>query len=189
VNRRGPDDGNDVIMDEPGAIRLFLDYVTGLGHRRVALIDGPPDVDTVHRRVTAARRMCAARGIQLAVRHDAPTEEGGWRAVTRLPGGPAMPTACGVGSLNQVFGVLAAFRQSGTGVPGQMSVVSFDEDECLAFLEVPVTSVAMPLAELGSAAVDALIARIEREPVSNVMIRQPMSLILRDSVARPPGRP
>jgi LacI family transcriptional regulator len=99
-----------------------------------------------------------------------------------------MPTACGVGSLNQVFGVLAAFRQSGIGVPGQMSVVSFDEDECLAFLEVPVTSVAMPLAELGSAAVDALIARIEREPVSNVMIRKPMGLVLRDSVARPLGR-
>jgi DNA-binding LacI/PurR family transcriptional regulator len=45
----------------------------------------------------------------------------------------------------------------------------------------------MPLAELGSAAVDALIARIEREPASNVMIRQPMSLILRGSVARPPA--
>jgi LacI family transcriptional regulator len=98
-----------------------------------------------------------------------------------------MPTACGVGSLNQVFGVLAAVRESGIGVPAQMSVVSFDEDECLAFLEVPVTSVAMPLAELGCAAVDALIARIEREPVSNVMIRQPMSLILRASVARPPA--
>ena len=98
-----------------------------------------------------------------------------------------MPTACGVGSLNQVFGVLAALRQSGIGVPAQMSVVSFDEDECLAFLDVPVTSVAMPLAELGSAAVDALIARIEREPASNVMIRQPMSLIRRESVARPSG--
>jgi len=71
--------------------------------------------------------------------------------------------------------------------PAQMSVVSFDEDECLAFLDVPVTSVAMPLAELGSAAVDALIARIEREPVSNVMIRQPMSLILRGSVTNPPA--
>jgi len=35
--------------------------------------------------------------------------------------------------------------------------------------------------------VDALIARIEREPASNVMIRQPMSLIRRESVARPSG--
>jgi LacI family transcriptional regulator len=183
VNRRGPDRGNDVVMDEPGAVRLFLGYVTGLGHRSVVLIDGPPEVDTVHRRVSAARRICAAEGIQLTVRHEAATEEGGWRAVTRLPGRGALPTACGVGSLNQLFGVLAALRHSDIGVPSQMSVVSFDEDECLAFLEVPVTSVAMPLERLGGAAVDALVARIEREPASDVMVRQPMSLVLRDSVA------
>ena len=66
-----------------------------------------------------------------------------------------------------------------------MSVVSFDEDECLAFLEVPVTSVAMPLAELGGAAVDQLIARIERQPAGDVMIREPMKLLYRQSVARP----
>jgi LacI family transcriptional regulator, galactose operon repressor len=186
VNRRGPDHGNDVVMDEPGAVRLFLDYVTGLGHRSVVLIDGPPEVDTVHRRVSAARRICAARGIRLTVRHEAPTEEGGWRAVTRLPGREGLPTACGVGSLNQLFGVLAALRQSGIGVPSQMSVVSFDEDECLAFLDVPVTSVAMPLADLGSAAVDALIARIEHESARDVMVRQPMSLVLRGSVTHPP---
>ena len=186
VNRRGPDGGNDVVMDETGAVRLFLDYVTGLGHRSVVLIDGPPEVDTVHRRVSAARRICAARGIRLTVRHEAPTEEGGWRAVTRLPGRETLPTACGVGSLNQLFGVLAALRHTGIGVPSQMSVVSFDEDECLAFLDVPVTSVAMPLADLGSAAVDALIARIEREPASDVMVRQPMNLVPRDSVTHPP---
>jgi LacI family transcriptional regulator len=189
VNRRGPDRGNDVVMDEPGAVRLFLDYVTGLGHRSVVLIDGPPEVDTVHRRVSAARRICAARGIQLTVRHEAPTEEGGWRAVTRLPGPGALPTACAVGSLNQLFGALAALRHAGIGVPSQMSVVSFDEDECLPFLDVPVTSVAMPLADLGSAAVDALIARIEREPAIDVMVRQPISLVLRGSVARPSARP
>ena len=59
-------------------------------------------------------------------------------------------------------------------VPGDVSVVSFDEDECLAFLEVPVTSVCMPLAELGAAAVDALIARIEgRSGRSDVLVREP----------------
>lgn len=44
----------------------------------------------------------------------------------------------------------------------------------------------MPLADLGSAAVDALIARIEHEPASDVMIREPMSLVPRGSVTRPP---
>jgi LacI family transcriptional regulator len=80
---------------------------------------------------------------------------------------------------------MAALRAAGVGVPGQMSVVSFDEDECLAFLEVPVTSVAMPLAELGAAAVDQLIARIERQQAGDVMIREPMKLVSRRSVTRP----
>lgn len=204
VNRRGPERGNDVVMDEPAAVRLFLDHVAALGHQRVALIDGPVEVDTVHRRELAARRACAARGLQLTVLHADVTEEGGWEATQRLLrrgsaadgtaggtlAGGTLPTACAVGSLNQLFGVMAALRGARLPVPEAMSLVSLDEDECLAFLDVPVTSVAMPLAELGSAAVDALITRIEaQDPVTaaDVMIREPMSLVHRDSVARPPG--
>jgi len=187
VNRRGPRRGNNVVMDEPGAVRMFLDHVAELGHRNVALIDGPADVDTVHRRVTAARRICAQRGLTVAVLHTAATEEGGWEAAQRMLNNRArQPTACAVGSLNQLFGVLAAFRQSSVAVPDSMSVVSFDEDECLAFLEVPVTSVAMPLAELGSAAVDALITRVEGGQERDLLVRAPMTLVRRNSVGLAP---
>jgi LacI family transcriptional regulator len=189
VNRRGPCRGDDVIMDEAGAVALFVDHVAGLGHRSILLIDGPAEVDTVHRRVAAARRVCAARGLRLIVRHAAATEDGGWDATTAVLRRGPRPTACAVGSLNQLFGVLAALRDSSVAVPGEMSVVSFDEDECLAFLDVPVTSVSMPLAELGSAAVDALISRIEHGPAADVMVREPMSLLLRASVSDPPGHP
>jgi LacI family transcriptional regulator len=81
---------------------------------------------------------------------------------------------------------MAALRAAGVAVPQAMSLVSFDEDECLAFLEVPVSSVAMPLAELGSAAVDALITRVEGGSERDVLVREPMRLIHRDSVAPPP---
>src|SRR6201994_2624070 len=116
VNRRGPERGNDVVMDEPAAGRLFLEHVAALGHQRVALIDGPVEVDTVHRRELAARRACAARNLQLTVLHEDVTEEGGWDATQRLlrrsaggrGAGGALPTACAVGSLNQMFGVMAA---------------------------------------------------------------------------------
>jgi LacI family transcriptional regulator len=183
VNRRGPGHGNNVIMDEPGAIRLLIDYLAGLGHRSLAIIDGPADVDTVHRRVGAARRIGANRGLTITTLHAAATEEGGWAATSELLASPMLPTACAVGSINQLFGVLAALRSAGVSVPGQMSVVSLDEDECLAFMDVPVTSIAMPLAELGAAAVDALIARVEGEPERDVLIRHPMTMVLRDSVA------
>jgi len=183
VNRRGPQRGNNVVMDEPGAVRLFIDHVAGLGHSSICLIDGPAGVDTVHRRVSAARRISAAQGIRLHVLHAPATEEGGWEAARKLLAGPDRPTACGVGSLNQVFGAMAALRWASVPVPEGMSLVSFDEDECLAFLDVPVTSVAMPLVELGSAAVDALIARVEGGSERDVLVREPMRMVHRESVA------
>ncbi len=186
VNRRGPRAGHDVIMDEAGAVALFADHVAGLGHRSVLLIDGPAEVDTVHRRVAAARRVCAARGLRLIVRHAAATEDGGWDAARAVLCHGPRPTACAVGSLNQLFGVLAALRDSGVAVPGDMSVVSFDEDECLAYLEVPVTSVSMPLAELGGAAVDALITRVEHGQAADVVVREPIRMLQRASVSAAP---
>ena len=177
-------------MDESGAVRLFLDHVIGLGHRSVAIIDGRPEVDTVHRRVSAARRMCAARGIRLTVRHAAPTEEGGWQAATRMLRNDAGPHR--LRRRQPQPAVRRDGRAAGRGrrrARNQMSLVSFDEDECLAFLDVPVTSVSMPLAELGGAAVDALIARVEGSPAGDVLVRQPMNLQLRGSVSRPAVRP
>jgi DNA-binding LacI/PurR family transcriptional regulator len=187
VNRRGPDQGNDVVMDEAGAARLFVEHVAGLGHRSVLLVDGRREVDTVHRRVTATRRHCAALGLSAAIRHAPPTEAGGFAAIQRLLAAGPLPTAIGVGTIEQVFGVLAALRNARVAVPGAVSLVSFDEDESLAYLDVPVTSISMPLAELGAAAVDALIARIDGTGGSDVLIRQPMSLVSRGSVGPPPA--
>jgi LacI family transcriptional regulator len=87
-----------------------------------------------------------------------------------------------------VFGVLAALRDARVAVPGAVSLVSFDEDESLAYLDVPVTSICMPLAELGAAAVDALIARIDGTGGSDVLISEPMSLVSRGSVGPPPAK-
>jgi LacI family transcriptional regulator len=186
VNRRGPDQGNDVVMDEAAAVRLFLDHVAGLGHRGVLLIDGPGDVDTVHRRAVATRQQGAALGLTAMVRHAPATEEGGFTAIRQLLAAGPLPTAIGVGSVEQVFGVLAALREARVAVPGEVSLVSFDEDESLGYLDVPVTSVCMPLAELGAAAVDALIARIDGAGGSDVLICEPMSLVRRGSVGPPP---
>src|SRR5271166_6264710 len=112
VNRRGPDRGNDVVMDEAGAVRLFIDHVASLGHRSLVLIDGPRDVDTVHRRVSTARRHGVANGFAVTIRHAPATEEGGWDTTRDMLRAGPLPTACAVGSLNQLFGVLAALREA-----------------------------------------------------------------------------
>jgi LacI family transcriptional regulator len=189
VNRRGPDQGNDVVMDEAGAVRLFLDHVAGLGHRSVLFIDGRSEVDTVYRRAAAARRHCVALGLDAVIEHADATEAGGFDVIQRLLATGPLPTAIGVGSIEQVFGVLAALRDAHIAVPGAVSLVSLDEDESLAYLDVPITSICMPLAELGAAAVDALISRIEGTGGSDVLIGEPMFLVSRGSVGPPPAGP
>jgi LacI family transcriptional regulator len=189
VNRRGPEQGNDVVMHEAGAVRLFLDHVAGLGHRSVLLIDGRREVDTVYRRAAATRRHCAALGLTAVIKHADATEAGGFAVIRHLLAAGRLPTAIGVGSIEQVYGVLAALRDARIAVPGAVSLVSFDDDESLAYLDVPVTSICMPMAELGAAAVDALIARIDGAGGSDFLIREPMFLVSRGSVGPPPAEP
>ncbi len=182
VNRRGSRPGHNVVMDEDEAMRLVVERAAALGHRSLGLIDGPRAVDTVHRRVQATRRLCAARGLTLRVVNADATEEGGADAARRLFASGRHPSFCAVGSLNQVFGLTAQLRTWGVNIPGRVSVVSLDEDECLAYLDVAVTSVSMPLQELGAVAVEALLRVIDGEPTADVVLREPIVLIERDSV-------
>ncbi len=185
LNRRGPGQGNNVVMDEEGAMRLFVDHLAGLGHRRIDVIDGFKNIDTPFRRTAAVRALCRERGLTATFEHGVDTEIGGYEATLRLLARRERPTAIGVGNLGQLFGVLKALREAGAVVPRDVSLVSFDEDACLEFLDVAITSVSMPLVELGSAAVRALMDRIDGRPGDDVMVSDPLLLIDRASTAAP----
>jgi LacI family transcriptional regulator len=66
-----------------------------------------------------------------------------------------------IANINQALGPVAAVRESGLRVPAQLSLVCHDDDPVCAFLGAPLSTVRMPLHELGSSAVDALIEHIE----------------------------
>ena len=183
INRRGVRPGNDVIMDEAGAVQLVVDHVAGLGHTRLMMLDGLKDIDTVWRRAAAARALAAERGLSLDVVHTVQDEQHGYAVAERIVASSRRPSVCLVGSITQLVGLLAGLRRGGVAVPAEVSVVCFDEDDLLAFLDVPVTSVAMPLAELGMAGVDALVSRIRSGGTGDLVVDSPMTLVGRDSVA------
>ncbi len=194
LNRRGPHPGHDVVMDEEAAIALWLAEMARQDRRDLVLLDGPREVDTVHRRATAAGAASTASGPgrihRVRVVHAEATEQGGWQATWRLldAGRGRAPEGIGVGSLPQLTGVVAALRAAGVAVPAGTALVSFDDDAVLDYLGVPVASVAMPLAALGAAGVDALLDQVGGQPPRDVLLRTPMSLIGHQP-ARPPGRP
>jgi DNA-binding LacI/PurR family transcriptional regulator len=185
MNRRGPRPGNNVVMDEEKAMRLFVEHLAALGHRRLAIVDGFKVVDTVYRRAAAVRALCKAHGLSVTFQHIEHSEAGGYEATRRLMARTDVPTAIGVGNLNQLFGATMALREVGAGVPEDVSLISFDEDHCLGYLEVPITSVSMPLEELGAAAVLALIERVDGGGGEDVLVSDPLALIRRESTAEP----
>jgi LacI family transcriptional regulator len=185
LNRRGPTPGNNVVMDEEGAMRLFVEHLANLGHRRIDVIDGFKNVDTAFRRATAVRALCRELGILARWEHAEDTEIGGYDATMRLLSRRELPTAIGIGNLSQMFGALKALREAGAHVPRDVSLISFDEDACLEFLDVSITSVSMPLQQLGAAAVLALMGRINGLPGTDVMISDPLVLVERSSTAPP----
>lgn len=187
LNRRGPSPGHDVVMDEEGAVRLWLQEMRRQGRRDLVLLDGPVEVDTVYRRALAARLHDRAdRDVRVRVVHAPATEAGGCSAAARLFAGPRCPDGIGIGSLPQVVGLVAALRAAAICVPADLGLVSFDEDASLPYLGVPVTSVAMPLAALGAAGVDALLDQVAGRASRDVLVAGPLQLVRHD-VAPLPG--
>ena len=65
-----------------------------------------------------------------------------------------------VSNINQAVGAFAAVRGLGLGIPADVSVVGYDDDPLADYMDAPLTTIRMPLAELGVAAIDALAEQI-----------------------------
>ena len=83
------------------------------------------------------------------------------QAARRLLARRPAPTALYCGTLGQAIGALHALHVLGLRVPEDVSVVSYDDLPLADYLSPPLTTVAMPLLELGAAAVDAVLDQLE----------------------------
>jgi LacI family transcriptional regulator len=89
-------------------------------------------------------------------------------------------------SLAQAIGLLHAARALGRAVPEDLSVIAYDELPVAAYLSPPLTTIAMPLGELGAAAADALVELLDGGAPSSQVLSSPPQLVERASTAPPP---
>lgn len=187
VNRRHPGSGRNVAMREEDAGRLAAEHLLGLGHRRLAHLAGPEGLDTGARRLEGFVSAARAAGVAPTVEHAPFEERGGHAAMHALLGLEPAPTGVFISNINQAVGATAAVHQGGFGIPGDVSLVGYDDDPVGEFLQPPLTTIAMPLDELGAAAVDALIDQVQGGRPRDVIIETPPRLVLRGSSATPGG--
>jgi LacI family transcriptional regulator len=181
-----------VIEDDEAGMRLGVEELIRLGHRRIACLSGPPDVDTARRRLAGYRSAMAGAGLRVPrayVDHAGYTEDEGFAGMQRLLGNSSPPTAVAATSIAASVGALAACRERGVTVPDDLSIVSFHDAALAGFLSPPLTAVHMPLAELGAQAARLLIDVLHgRAAPRSLKVTDPAPrLVVRGSTAPPAG--
>jgi len=191
LNRAVKGSGRNVTMDVARSSIAALDHLHGLGHRKVGHIAGPPGISPSDARAEAFVRHAAELGLSaFPVASGEFAEDGGASAALQLlgPGAGDPPiTALYTSSLAQAIGAMRAIRELGLRIPEDISLIGNDDLPVAAYLSPPLTTVAMPLYELGAAAVDALVATIHGQPPGDVVVPTEPRLVLRDSTAPPAG--
>jgi LacI family transcriptional regulator len=188
VNRRGKT-GPSILEDDEQGMALAVQHLSALGHTDIAHIAGPQSLDTGRRRLYGFVE--AMRGVGQVAQDryivEAPfNEQGGVDAMMALLETDPLPTAVTVASLPMTVGALAAAKKAGLKVPQELSLVAFHDAVIAGYLDPPVTTIQMPLQELGRLAVESLMLVMAGTvlPLETV-VPLPPRLIERASTAAP----
>jgi len=173
-----------VLVENRATARELAVALAGLGHRRFAVLAGPKRLITAGDRVRGFTEGLADAGIDLGpddVVHGDFTRDGGYETMHALLA-RGFDATC-VFAVNDVMavGAMAALREHGVRLPEEMAVAGFDDIATLRDVTPALTTVRIPLEEIGAAAL-SLVAqpRAERPRLRRV----PGEVVLRESTAR-----
>jgi LacI family transcriptional regulator len=196
LDRRLPEPIADVVRcdSEQAAYRLVW-LLLNLGHRRIALLNGPAGVSTAADRLAGYRRALAEAGLgpeadivyygafTVASGHDMACQ-----ALAGPPDAPATaplrPTACFAANNFIAIGALKALAEAGLVVPGDMAVVGFDDLPPALVVDPFLTVAVQPAYEMGRKATELLLARMSAQsPPAFCEIVLPAEIVERRSTA------
>ncbi len=177
-----------VDADNCTATRHIIEYLAGLGHRRIAYVGGDPDSSVVKERLEGYREGMAAADLAVSeewIDFGYFAEDGGYQAVQRTRRDESnAPTAYYAANDLMAIGILRGLRERGIGVPGQVSLVGTNDSPEAAHLTPSLTSLRVPYRAIAAAAANRLIDAIEagRQPEGQELLES--CLIERESVER-----
>jgi DNA-binding LacI/PurR family transcriptional regulator len=172
-----------VATDDAHAVDQAHRHLASLGHERIGLVIGPADHVPSNRKLAA---FAAAGGDERQlVERTIFSMEGGHAAANRLLGRGATGIVCASDVL--ALGAIRAVRRAGLSVPGDVSVVGFDDSGWLNCTDPPLTTVRQPIESMGKAAVALLVNQMETTmPQAEELLFEP-ELVVRGSTGPAPA--
>ncbi len=175
--------------DNRKALMTMTDHLADLGHTRFGVIaQSARNNDRAGARLEGVREALALRGLAVRPMHLAIGEWSiaeGRALFARLMQTEPRPTAVICGNAHLAVGAALEALALGLDVPGDVSIVGYDDIEIMSHLPVPITTVRVPGAEIGRMAARALIARLEDRAFEAPLEAQ-AELVIRASCGPPP---
>lgn len=176
-------------IDNEAAARDAVRHLIDLGHHRIAHIAGPlPEIMATLRR-DGYRRAMSEAGLPILEEYEQRGDyllQSGQELCRRLFALPRPPTAIFVANDEMAFGAIHELRRLGCDVPGEVSVVGFDDLYLSAAFFPALTTVSQPRAEIGRQAMTMLLAMLAGAPVPAEPVVMPVTLQVRGTTAPPP---
>ncbi len=187
---QGGSRGPAVGFDEAQAAALVVDHLADQGHRHLGFIGGrTADNERARRRYQGLLQAVARRGLTLIPDATLETDYGfreGFEATQALLARQQPITALICGNDYLATGALSALNRAGVEVPDQLSVASFNDNDFSAYLHPPLTTVRVPIRQMGELAARHLIAALQGgSPTSPPPL--PLELVVRQSTATAPA--
>lgn len=181
-------DADSVLINESHGTELVLDHLVGLGHERIAHVDGGSAPGGPQRRAAYLRGMRARRlgRRALVIRGDF-TEEAGVNAANELLELSELPTAVFAANDMVAAGLLGGLDRAGVDVPRDVSIVGYDDISIAHLAHVSLTTVHQPRTDMGRLALELLLDRIDNRRPRQVRLIEP-SLVVRSTTAPPRGQ-
>jgi DNA-binding LacI/PurR family transcriptional regulator len=172
---------DSVSSDDHAGIRMAVDHLTGLGHRRIVHVDGGAAISADQRRA-AFRTEMLRHGLEPVTVPGGPTEEDGLRAGQSLMAD--IPSAVIAFNDRSALGLMESLRAAGMQVPLDVSVLGYDDSQFARLSYVQLSSVSQDAPLLAAAAVDRAVNRIEGAEPPTSVVRTP-HLVIRKTTGRP----
>jgi len=175
-----------IMVDNKRIVHTAIDYLVSQGHKRIAYISGPKLLTTTQQRLDGYQAALLANGIEPV---DGLIFSGNYKydsgilAASRIHEMDFKPTAVLASNDIMAIGCLAELKELNYRIPEDISVMGIDDIPFAEFVDPPLTTIALPLYDLGKVGMESLIKLRNGETLEFNGIVLPHSLVIRKSTA------
>jgi LacI family transcriptional regulator len=180
-----------VVVDNERVVQAAVEHLVRLGHKDIAYLSGPRLLTTAQQRLSGYQAALERHGLasrpELVIDGDYKYDSG-LRAAEAIHAMPRKPTAVVASNDLMGIGCIVGLKNLGYRIPDDISIAGVDDIPQAEIVDPPMTTVALPLYDLGAAGMETLIQARSGKASAAQVVTLPHRLVVRRSTA-PPGLP